>query len=452
MKIIIVGCGKIGSVLISNLVAEGHDVTAIDSDPAVINELTNIYDVIGVPGNGVDCDILDEAGVAEAELFAAVTGSDEFNMLSCYIARKMGAKQTLARIRNPEYNDSSLAFLRQHLDLSMPINPERLAARELFHVLRLPSAANVETFSMRNFEMVELKLKSDSALDGLSLIDLRQKYPQKFLVCVVQRGEEVIIPDGNFVLKSGDKVGLTATPSELHKLLKNLGLLKKQARNVMILGASKTAYYLAKALLAAGNAVKIIEKNATRCEEFSEKLPDAVIIHGDGAQQELLLEEGLKSMDAFVALTGMDEQNILMSYFAQTQDVPKVIAKVNRDEFAPMAEHLGLDTLVSPRRTVANIIVRYARALENSRDSSVETLYKLMDGKAEALEFIVHNDCELVNIQLKDLHLKSNILIAGIFRNKKILIPAGNDHIAVGDKVVILTTGHRINNLSDILK
>ena len=452
MKIFIVGCGKIGSVLVSNLVAEGHDVTAIDSDPTVINELTNIYDVIGVPGNGVDCDILAEAGVAEAELFAAVTGSDEFNMLSCYIARKMGAKQTLARIRNPEYNDSSLAFLRQHLDLSMPINPERLAARELFHVLRLPSAANVETFSMRNFEMVELKLKSDSALDGLSLIDLRQKYPQKFLVCVVQRGEEVIIPDGNFVLKSGDKVGLTATPAELHKLLKNLGLLKKQARNVMILGASKTAYYLAKALITAGNAVKIIEKNAARCEEFSEKLPDAVIIHGDGAQQELLLEEGLKSMDAFVALTGMDEQNILMSYFAQAQNVPKVIAKVNRDEFAPMAEHLGLDTLVSPRRTVANIIVRYARALENSRDSSVETLYKLMDGKAEALEFIVHNDCELVDIQLKDLPLKSNILIAGIFRNKKILIPAGDDHIAVGDKVVILTTGHRINNLSDILK
>ena len=452
MKINIVGCGKIGSVLVSNLVAEGHDVTAIDSDPTVINELTNIYDVIGVSGNGVDCDILAEAGVAEAELFAAVTGSDEFNRLSCYIARKMGAKQTLARIRNPEYNDSSLAFLRQHLDLSMPINPERLAARELFHVLRLPSAANVETFSMRNFEMVELKLKSDSALDGLSLIDLRQKYPQKFLVCVVQRGEEVIIPDGNFVLKSGDKVGLTATPAELHKLLKNLGLLKKQARNVMILGASKTAYYLAKALITAGNAFKIIEKNAARCEEFSEKLPDAVIIHGDGAQQELLLEEGLKSMDAFVALTGMDEQNILMSYFAQAQNVPKVIAKVNRDEFAPMAEHLGLDTLVSPRRTVANIIVRYARALENSRDSSVETLYKLMDGKAEALEFIVHNDCELVDIQLKDLPLKSNILIAGIFRNKKILIPAGDDHIAVGDKVVILTTGHRINNLSDILK
>ena len=452
MKIIIVGCGKIGSVLISSLVAEGHDVTAIDSDPAVINELTNIYDVIGVPGNGVDCDILEEAGVAEAELFAAVTGSDEFNMLSCFIARKMGAKHTLARIRNPEYNDSSLGFLRQHLDLSMPINPERLAARELYHVLKLPSAANVETFSMRNFEMVELKLKADSALNDLSLIDLRQKYPQKFLVCVVQRGEQVFIPDGNFVLKSGDKVGLTATPSELHKLLKNLDLLKKQARNVMILGASKTAYYLAKSLLDAGNAVKIIEKNAARCEEFSEKLPGAVIIHGDGAQQELLLEEGLKSMDAFVALTGIDEQNILMSYFAQTQNVPKVVAKVNRDEFAPMAEHLGLDTLVSPRRTVANIIVRYARALENSLDSSVETLYKLMDGKAEALEFIVRSDCELVNIQLKDLHLKSNILIAGIFRNKKILIPAGDDHIAVGDKVVILTTGHRINKLSDILK
>lgn len=452
MKIIIVGCGKIGTTILASLVAEGHDVTAIDADPAIIEEITNIYDAIGLCGNGVDCDVLAEAGVPLAELFVAVTGSDEFNMLSCYLARKMGAGNTVARIRNPEYNDTSLAFLRQHLNLSVAINPERRAAHELHNVLKLPSAAKVETFSVRNFEMVQLKLKPDSPLDGMSLIELRQKYPQKFLACVVQRGDEVVIPSGQFVLKSGDKVGFTATPSEMLKLMKNLGLMKKQARNVMILGASKTAYYLAKLLLAGGSSVKVIEKDASRCEAFSDQLPGVVMINGDGARQELLLEEGLRTMDAFVALTGMDEQNILMSYFASSVDVPKVIAKVNRDEFAPMAEKLGLDTLVSPRKTVADILVQYARALENSMESSVETLYKLMDDKAEALEFAVHADCELVDIPLKDLRTKPNTLIAGIFRNKKTLIPSGMDTIQVGDKVVVLAAGHRINNLLDILE
>ena len=452
MKIVIVGCGKIGTTILSSLLAEGHDVTAVDSSPAVIAELTNIYDVIGLCGNGMDSDVLAEAGVDTAELFAAVTGSDEFNMLSCYLARQMGAKHTIARIRNPEYNDDSLAFLRQQLNLSVAINPERRAARELYNVLKLPSAAKVETFSVRNFEMVQLKLKPDSALDGLSLIELRQKYPQKFLACVVQRGDEVVIPDGQFVLKSGDKVGFTATPSEMNKLMKNLGLMKKQARNVMILGASKTAFYLAKQLLAGGSSVKIIEKDTARCESFSEQLPGVVMINGDGAQQELLLEEGLKTMDAFVALTGMDEQNILISYFATSVEVPTVIAKVNRDEFAVMAEKLGLDRLVSPRKTVADILVQYARAVQNSMESSsVETLYKLMDDKAEALEFAVRADCGLVDVPLKDLTTKPNTLIAGIFRNKKTIIPSGNDTIQAGDKVVVLTAGHRIGNLSDIL-
>lgn len=452
MKIIIAGCGKVGTTIVESLISEGHEVTAIDNNPSVIAEITNIYDAIGVCGNGADCETLSEANVKGTELFAAVTGSDELNMLSCFIAKKMGAKHTIARIRNPEYNDSSLGFLRQQLDLSMSINPEKRVAKELYNILKLPSATKIETFSDKNFEMIEIKLKSDSPLDGMNLMEIRKKYPYKFLVCVVQRDDTVHIPDGNFVLKNGDKIVLTAAPTELHKLFKNMNIVSRQAKNIMILGASKTAYYLAKMLLAAGSAVKIIELDEKRCEEFSEILPGAVMINGDGAKQELLLEEGLRSMDAFVSLTGIDEENILISYFASSQNVPKVISKINRDEFALIAEKLGLECIVSPKHTVTDIFVRYARALKNSIDSSVETLYKIMDGKAELLEFTVGNDCELLNITLLEMQLKPNILIAGIIRARKIIIPSGDDVILAGDKVVILSAGHRIANLSDILK
>ncbi|MBO5248509.1 MAG: Trk system potassium transporter TrkA [Clostridia bacterium] len=451
MKIIVVGCGKIGMTLIENLVSEGHDVVAIDNEPTVLAEVTNVYDVISACGNGTDGDLLMEADVKSTDLFIAVTGSDELNMLSCFIAKRMGAKHTVARIRNPEHNDGSLDFLRQELELSLVVNPERLVAQELYNMLKLPSAVRVETFSGRGLEMVELKLKTDSPLDGMKLMDLRKKYSREFLICMVQREDSVFIPDGAFELKSGDKIGIIATPSEILKLLKDLGILHKQARNVMILGASNTAYYLSKMLLSGGNSVKIVDKNEARCRAFSEGLPEAVIIHGDGAQQELLLEEGISDVDAFVSLTGMDEQNILISYFAQSRTVPKVITKVNRGEFSVLAEQLGLDSIVSPRQTVANVIVRYARALENSLDSSVETLYKLAGGSAEALEFTVHADAPLCNIPLKDLQLKPNTLIAGITRGHENLLPSGNDAIRAGDKVLILTSGSRVRNLSDIL-
>lgn len=452
MNILVAGCGKIGTTIIASLVAEGHDVTAMDNDSAVLDDITNIYDVIGVCGNGADCETLEEAGVEKAELFVAVTGSDELNMLSCFMAKKMGAKHTIARIRNREYNDRSLGFMRQQLGLSMSINPELLAAQELFNILKFPSAVKIETFSRRNFEMIELRLKSDSMLNGVQLSELRNKYKAKVLICVVQRGEQVYIPDGNFVLKDGDKIGITATPAEIQKLLRGVGLLQKQARNVMILGGSRTAYYLAKMLTSIGNPVKIVEKDRARCRDLCDVLPKAVIIHGDGAQQELLLEEGLRSLDAFVALTGMDEENILISIFAASQNVPTVISKVNRNELASMAEKLGLDCIVSPKKIVADILVQYARALQNSLGSSVETLYKLMDGKAEALEFNVRSDSKLVHIPLKELQLKPNTLIAGIIRDRKTIIPGGDDIIQPGDKVIVIAADHRLKDLSDILK
>lgn len=452
MKIIVVGCGKIGTTIIDNLVNEGHDVVAVDSNPAAINEITNIYDAMCVCGNGADNDTLAEAGVDKAKLVVAVTGSDEVNMLSCFIAKRMGADYTIARIRNPEYNDQSLGFIKSQLDLSLTINPEHLAAQELFNILKLPSAINIETFSRGNFEMVELLLKKDSMLDGLNLIELRKKYPGKYLICTVQRDNEVYIPDGNFVLKSGDRIGLTAEPVEIEKLLKKLGIMQRQARNIMILGGSRTAYYLARLLLAGGNAVKIIDKDRECCASIASNLPGAVIIEGDGAEQELLLEEGIGSMDAFVALTGMDEENILISFFAAAQNVPKVISKVNRSELAAMAERLGLDCIVSPKRIVSDVISSYARALENSLGSKVETLYKLVDGKAEALEFIVQPDFKYVNIPLKSMELKSNILIAGIIRGRKAVIPAGEDMIYPGDRVIVVAAGRKLNDLSDIMK
>ena len=449
MKITVVGCGKIGCTVINALLSEGHEIVAIDNDPDVISDITNIYDVMTVCGSGTDSDVLLEAG--NANLLIAVTGSDEFNMLTCFIAKRLGIKHTIARIRKPEYNDKSLSFLKKELGLSMAINPERLVSREMFNILKLPSAIKVEEFSRGNFEMVELILKENSPLDGVSLIDLKKKHPDNFLVCAVQRGDKLYIPDGNFVLKSGDKIGITSSSVEIQRLLRKLGILQKQARDVMILGATRTSYYLSKLLLAAGNSVKIIDADRERCKEFSDSLPGAVIINGDPARQELLLEEGIGNVDAVVALTGMDEENILLSYFAAMQNVPKVIAKVNRNEFLPTAERLGIDSVASQIRTVGDVTVRYARALENSMGSKVETLYKLMNGNAEALEFAVNGESKILKIPFKELPTKSNILIAGIIRGRKTIIPSGDDMIMPGDRVVVISGGGRLNDLSDIV-
>lgn len=327
MKIIICGCGKIGATVIESLVAEGHDIVAIDSSQEVIEHLTNIYDIMGICGNCADSDILEEAGVSEAELFVSFAGSDELNMLSCFMARKMGAKNTIARIRTPEYNDKSLGFFKKNLELSMAINPERLAAHELFNTLKFPSAIKIEPFSRRHFEMIEMKLRDNSFLDGIKLIDIRSKFNAKVLVCCVLRDDKVYIPGGDFVLKSGDKIGILASHTEFQKLFKEAGHFQKQAKGVMIIGGGRVSYYLSEMLNNIGISVKIIEQNENVCEIMSELLPKSTVIHGDGATQELLIEEGLLNTDALVALTGMDEENILVSIFASAQNVPKVIER-----------------------------------------------------------------------------------------------------------------------------
>lgn len=451
MKIIVVGCGKIGSSIISSLVAEGHDVTVIDKNPRVIEDITNSYDVIGACGIGTDCDILEEAGVDKADVFVAATNSDELNMLSCFMAKTLGAKYTVARIRDREYNDSSLGYMQQKLQLSMSINPEKYTAHDIYNVLKLPGAVHIETFSTRNFEIVELVLKDDSPLVGTRIMDLRKQQSASFLVCAVGRNGEIVIPDGRFELKGGDRIALTATPNEILKLLRNMKLVKKQCKNVMVLGAGRIAYYLAKVLLSQGSSVTVIDKDANRCKEFSEALPNATVIHGDGAKQDLLLEEGLDNMDAFVALTGSDESNILISHYATTRDVSKVVTKVNRAEFLPISKHLGLDTVVSPIRTISDVVVRYARALQNTVGSNVEKLYKIMEGEVEALMFNVHPDFKYIGVPFKDIKFKPNILIGGLLRDRKALIPTGFDSIQEGDKVVVISAGHKLCDLEDII-
>lgn len=452
MNIIVVGCGKIGTTVLESLVAEGHDVTAVDIRTLPLADITNIHDVMTVCGNGADCETLEEAGVADADLVVAATGSDEVNMLCCHIAKQLGAPNTVARIRKTEFNDGSWVPMQELLGLSLAINPDRLAATEIYHILRLPAAVKLEAFSGGNFEMIEIKLKEDSPFVGTPLYELRDKLKATFLVCVVQRGDEVFIPGGDFVLQGGDRIGITAKHRELMKLLRNMGTKRKQVRKVMILGGSRTAFYLAERLLAAGAEVKIIDKDRERCEILCELLPTASVICGDGTQQELLLEEGLDGMDAFVSLTGLDEQNILLAFFASAHNVTKVIPKVNRKELGSLAERLGLDTVVSPRKTIADVLVQHARALENSMGSNVEKLYRLMDDGAEALEFNVKDDPRLVNIPLKTLQLKRQVLVAGINRGREALIPTGDDVILPGDKVVVITAAGRLNDLSDILK
>ncbi len=452
MKIIVAGCGKIGRAIVQSLVAEGHDVLVIDNCPEVLEELNNIYDVMSVCGNCADSDIVAEANAGEADLYLALTDSDELNMLSCFVAKRMGAKDTIARIRTPEYNDSSLIFMKDNLEISMPINPERIAAGRIFNILRFPSALKVETFSRGTIEMTEVRLQEDSVLSGMSLIEIRQKFKSMVLIGCVQRGEEAFIPDGNFVLRGGDRIGVSASNEELLKFFRSTGLLQRPVKNVIILGGSRTSYYLAEMLISIGADVKIIDKDGAICESLSDALPRAVVIQGDGSEQELLLEEGIDKADAFVSLTGSDETNILVSMFAMMNKTPKVIAKVNRDEITPMAERLGLDCIISPRKIVSDVVLSYARSLENSKGSNVETLYKLMDDKVEALEFNVRSDSRFINKPLKNLKLLKNLLIIGIVREGEVITPSGMTEIHAGDKVVVITTNKGFGDLADILQ
>lgn len=453
MKIIIVGGGKVGKTIIESMLKEKHEVILVDNDPAVVGNVTNLYDVMGICANGTEYEKLLEAGADKADLFIAVTGSDELNMLSCFAAKKIGARHTVARVRNSEYNTTSWGFMKQQLEISMAVNPEKLAAEAIYDILKLPSATKVESFTARSFEMIEIIVKKGSAIDGMTLVDLRKKFSEKFLVCVVQRENDVFIPNGTFKVLSGDKIGVMVTNDDAHSILKKFGYPAKEAKNIMLIGASKTALYLADMLIKGRSSVKIIEKDPEVCDIVCERLSSkASVVCGDGMSREILLEEGVDGLDALVALTDRDEENILISFYALSKQVQKVIAKVNRNELSSISENLGLETTFSPKNIVADILVRYARAIGNSIGSKVETLYSLFGGNAEALEFNVEQDFEFAGVPIKKLETKPGILIAGITRGNEALIPGGDDCILSGDKVIVVAKGERLCNLSDILK
>lgn len=451
MKVIVSGLGKIGTAIVESLLKEKHDIVVIDVDRKVIENVTNRYDVLGFLGNGASYDVLMEAGVNKCDLFISVTASDEFNMLACFVAKRAGAKNTVARIRNSEYNNKSFEFVKKELGLNVIINPELLTAQTIFNILELPSATNIEVFSSSATEMIELTVKENSKIIGLPLYELKKKYNYKFLVCLVSRGDEVYIPNGSFVLQAGDKLGIFVSKADTSKLLKVFDLENKPIKSVLIIGASKTAHYLSELLTDSKTSVKLIEIDKSKCEEFSKNNEKVTVINGDGMSQDLLLEEGINEVDAFVTLTGKDEQNVLMSVYSQSKQVQKTVTKINRDEIMAISKSLGIETVITSKNLVANVLVRYARALENSKESKIETLYSLLSGKAEAAEFIVLQDFKHTGIPLKNLKISKDVLIAGIIRHRETIIPCGEDVILEGDKVIVITAGQSLVDLGDII-
>lgn len=452
MKICIVGNGKVGGTLAERLSQEDHDLVVIDKNEQGIIRLQESFDVLGVVGDGACLDVQREAGVATCDLLIAVTGRDETNLLCCMIARKLGSKHTIARVRNPDYAPMT-QFLKSELGLSMIINPEKTAANEMFRLLKLPSFLKRDSFVHGRVELVEIIIKENSKLDGVRLDKLKELTKMNTLVCAVKRREQVVIPRGDFTLLAGDSVTLAAAASNLALLIKVLNIDSQKVRNVVLIGGGTIAAYLAEQLLCSHVSVKIIERDKDRCYEFSDQFPSAIVINGDGTQQELLEEEGVKNADAVVSLTGIDEENLIISMYANYLGVPKSITKINRLEFSAALRGKGLDSVVSPKILTANEITRYVRFMCSSSGGSVKTLHRIIDGKAEALEFEACAETKNLNIPLRNIKLHPNILIACICRGTDVIIPKGQDCIKKGDAVIVVTTAERaLTELNDIFK
>ena len=453
MKIIIVGVGKVGLALTKHLSRE-NKVTIIDQNPQLVDNIINIYDVMGVCGNGASYDVQKEAEADKADLLIATASSDEINILTCLVAKKLGIPHTIARIRNPEY-EKQLRFMREELGLSMSINPEKATAREIARVLRFPAAMKLESFSKGRLELVEYRLPENSALHGMQLSDLYRNIRVRVLICAVSRRDETYIPSGDFVLQAGDKIYLTAAPHELEHFVRHLGVFRGRASSVMIVGASKLCYYLASQLIDMGMSVKIVDQNRQRCVEIEERLPKALVIVGDGTDSELLQEEGIGQIDAFVAITGLDEANILMSMSAarQSRDC-KVVAKINRRSLMELVSTEGMiDSVVSTGAVTTELILKYIRSMKNATGSQVKTLHRIVDEKVEALEFGIKENYSFVGVPLRDLRIKSGILVAGIVRRSgRIVIPTGDDVINQGDDVIVVATDTGIQDIRDIFQ
>lgn len=452
MNIVIVGCGKVGSTLADQLVKEGHDVSVIDVDPDAVKKVTNRLDVLGVVGSGSIHQVQVDAGVKEADLFIAVTPSDELNLLCCLMAKRSAYCNTIARVRNPDYL-SERNFIKQRLGLSNIINPEYEAAAEISRLFCIPSAIEVDTFAGGKVELLKAALPEDSPIVGKTIMSALGKISGKVLICAVERDGEVVIPTGSFVLKAGDEISFLTSRKERETIFKKTGLESGRIRRVVIVGGGKISYYLVKMLVEEGFKVKIIERDKERCEQLSDLLPSSVtIINGDGTDQQLLYEEGIDKADGFASLTDVDEENIMLSMFISKNSKAKVVTKINRQNFSEIIDNLDIGSVIYPKFITAETIVSYARALKNSQGSNVQTLYNIVDGKVEALEFLARSESEVIGVPLSDLELKNNLLICCISRDGRTIIPNGLTTIEVGDTVVVVTTQKGLNDLSDILK
>lgn len=450
MNIIIAGCGGVGSTLAEQLTAEGHEITIIDQESKNIQAVTAQYDVMGVQGNSTSYVTQMEAGVDKADLLIAVTNHDEVNMLTCLIAKKAGDCQTIARVRSPQYF-TEIDYIRDELGLSMAVNPEFAAAQEISRLIQIPSAMEVDTFAKGRVNLVKIRIPEGSALDQLMLADFSSKIGTDVLVCIVERGKEVYIPGGNFVLQVGDKIYVTMQIAALNDFLNKIGIKEKPIKKVMIAGGGTLGYYLGRILTEARIQVKIIEQDEKRCAQLSELIPKAMIIHGNATDKQLMIEEDIETTDAVVAATSFDEENLLLALYANKVSPAKMITRINRLSFEDVLGDLPIGSAVTPKDITAEYIIRYVRSMQNSYGSNVETLYRMVDNRVEALEFNVDSEAKVTRATLGELKIKKNTLICCIHRNKKIIRPAGHDRIQPGDSVVVVTTNRGLNGIDEIL-
>ncbi len=451
MNIIIVGCGKVGITLVEQLNGENHNIVVVDEKEEKVKSITDELDAMGVVGNGVSYQTLREAGIRRADLLIAVTGSDEQNLLCCVIAKKTGHCKTIARVRNPIYN-SEIDFLREELGIAMIINPEFTAASEIARIFQFPTAVKIDTFSKGRIELLHFRVTGDCLLNNYQLLHVRTTLKCDVLVCMVTRGEEVLIPRGDFVFREGDVVAMVSTPAKASDFFRKIGIGTGKVHTAMLVGGGTIAYYLARRLLEVGIDTKIVDQDFLRCEHLSELLPEATVICGDGTDEKLLLQEGLETVDGFAALTGLDEENILLSLVARKYSRAKIVTKINRVNFNSVLGDIQLDSTTFPRLLTADVIIKYARSMNESLNSNVENLYKLEDGRVEALEFYIKEPSSVTGIPLAEMRLKKNLLVCSITRGSRVIIPGGQDELQVGDSVVVVTTHTRLGDVRDILE
>lgn len=452
MNIIVVGCGKVGLTLADQLNKEGHKVTIIDNDEKALRHAVESIDVMGVQGNGAMLQTQNDADVRNADVLIAATNSDEVNMLCCLIAKKEGNCSTIARIRDPQYT-SEVAYLRDELNLAMVINPEMAAAKEAERLLRFPRAQKIDSFSRGRLDLIRVKIPENSVLCNRQLREL-SSMKLNVLICTIQHGDALYIPTGGDLICPGDEISFIAEARDAGRFFRQVGIEYTPIKSCMIVGGGRISYYIAKYIQEThlNIKLKIIDVDRARCEYLADQLPGVSVINGDGTDQELLKREGIEYTDAFCSLTGFDEENIILSLYAGKLSNARLITKINRIAFENVTSEMNLGSVLYPKQIVADSIVQFVRALKNSQGSNVETLYKIADGKAEALEFRVQQNADFVRKTFAELQFKPGVLIGGIIRGQQVITPGGSDYMLPGDRVIVITTTAGLNDLRDILR